>query len=250
MLQGPFYGQADAYVASAVRKWPDRFIGAFAPDPLASDAKSRFKQCVQDFGFCIVKFELTEPTGLCGRYPDLRIDAPQFSWMFEAAERDKLVFTFDLGNIGSRAYQTDAVAAIADRYPRLQIVIAHLAQPPIRDPDNAELNAEWQRQILLGRKANVAFDLSALPAYAQEFDEYPYHGALAYIRRAVDLIGAAKLMWGTDVPGLLTSGSYRQLLNYLRRHCDFVSDEDMAGVLGKNALRFYWSDELESSDSG
>lgn len=241
LLQGPFYGQADAYVASAARRWPDRFVGAFAPDPQAANAKPRFKRSIEEYGLRIVKFEMTEPTGLCGRYPDLRIDAPQFSWMFEAAQRDQLIVAFDLGSIGSSAYQTAAVEAIADRFPQLQIVIAHLAQPPISDPDNAELNAEWQRQILLGRKPNVAFDLSALPAYSREIDEYPYHTAQACIQRAVALIGAEKLMWGTDVPGLLTSGSYRQLLNYVRRHCDFLSDEEMAGVLGKNALRVYWS---------
>lgn len=241
LLQGPFYGELDSYVASAVRKRPERFVGAFAPDPLAGDAKSRFRQSVDEHGLRIVKFEMTEATGLCGRYRDLRIDAPEFSWIFEAAQREGLVVTFDLGSIGSRSYQTEAVEAIAERYPELQIVIAHLAQPPLRDPDNGKLNAEWRRQLLLGRRANVAFDLAALPVYADPIDEYPYHGAQEYIRRAVDLIGAEKLMWGSDVPGLLTSGSYPQLLNYLRRHCDFLSDEEMAGVLGGNALRVYWS---------
>ena len=53
-------------------------------------------------------------------------------------------------------------------------------------------------------------------------------------------MGANKIMWGTDAPGLLTSGSYRQLLNYVRLHCDFLSEAEMADVLGLNALRVYW----------
>ena len=241
LLQGPFYGEANAYVASTVERWPDRFIGAFAPDPVAPDARQKFKQCVEEYGLRIVKFELTEPTGLTGRYPKLRLDVPQFSWIFETAQREGLIFTFDLGKIGSKAYQTEAVATIAERYPDLQIVIAHLAQPPINNSDDAELDAKWKEQILLGRKANVSFDLSALPAYSQAYDEYPYVVAQGYIRRAVDLIGAEKIMWGTDVPGLLTSGSYRQLLNYVRLHCDFLPAEEKAQVLGLNALRVYWS---------
>ena len=241
LLQGPFYGEANAYVASTVERWPDRFIGAFAPDPVAPDARQKFKQCVEEYGLRIVKFELTEPTGLTGRYPKLRLDVPQFSWIFETAQREGLIFTFDLGKIGSKAYQTEAVATIAERYPDLQIVIAHLAQPPINNSDDAELDAKWKEQILLGRKANVSFDLSALPAYSQAYDEYPYVVAQGYVRRAVDLIGAEKIMWGTDVPGLLTSGSYRQLLNCVRLHCDFLSAEEMAQILGLNALRVYWS---------
>lgn len=240
LLQGPFYGEANAYVAAAVARFPDRFLGAFAPDPLAPDVNERFKQCVEEYGLRIVKFELTEATGLTGLYPHLRIDAPEFEWIYESAQRDGLVITFDLGKIGSRAYQTEAVAAIAERYPELTIVIAHLAQPPIGESQNAELNKIWRQQVVLGRKPNIFFDLSALPAYSLDYDEYPYQAAQDYIRRATELIGAEKIMWGTDAPGLLTSGTYRQLLNYVRLHCDFLSEEEMAGVLGLNALRVYW----------
>ena len=242
LLQGPFYGEANAYVASAVANWPDRFMGAFAPDPLAPDIRPVYKQCVEDYGLHILKFELTELTGLTGLYPDLRLDAPEHGWIFEAAEKDGLVVTLDLGKVGSRAYQTESVAALAERHPNLTFVIAHLAQPPIGvgEDDNAELYEKWREQILLGRRQNVFFDLSALPAYAADFDEYPYVAARGYIKRATELIGAEKIMWGTDVPGLLTSGSYRQLLNYVRLHCDFLSEEEMADVLGLNALRVYW----------
>jgi len=240
LLQGPFYGEANAYVASAVARFPDRFIGAFAPDPFAPDARRLVKQCVEDYGLRIVKLELSEPTGLTGLYPDLRIDAPEHSWIFDAAEKDGLVVTLDLGKIGSRAYQTEAVATIAERRPDLTIVIAHLAQPPIDEDDNAELNAEWRAQVMLGRLPNVYFDLSALPAYSADYDEYPYRAARAAIKRAAELIGAEKLMWGADAPGLLTCGSYRQLLNYVRLHCDFLSEAEMADVLGLNALRVYW----------
>lgn len=240
LLQGPFYGEANAYVASAVAKWPDRFIGAFAPDPLAPAARQLYRQCVEEYGLRVLKLELTEPTGLTGRYPDLRLDAPEFSWLFEAALRDGLVVTFDLGGIGGRAYQTDALAAIAERYPDLPLVIAHLAQPPLSDSDNRQLNEKWTAQMQLGQKANVHFDLSALPAYLPVCDEYPYAAAHEYIQRAAELIGAEKIMWGTDAPGLLTSGSYRQLLNYVKRHCNFLSAKEMADVLGLNALRVYW----------
>jgi predicted TIM-barrel fold metal-dependent hydrolase len=250
LLQGPFYGEANAYVASAVERWPDRFVGAFAPDPFAPDFRQQYKQCVEEYGLRIVKFELTEPTGLTGRYPDLRIDAPQFNWIFEAAQRQGLVLAFDLGKIGSRAYQTGAVAAIAERYPDLTIVIAHLAQPPIGEGEDTGLNEKWKEQILLGCKPNVYFDLSALPAYLPAYDEYPYVAAQDYIREAVTLIGAEKIMWGTDVPGLLTSGSYRQLLNYVRLHCDFLSEEELAGILGLNALRVYWQGGISDGKTG
>jgi len=241
LLQGPFYGQANAYVASAVKRWPDRFLGAFAPDPRDRDLRRQFQQCVDEYGLHALKFELTETTGLTGRYPDLDIDSAEFHWIYEEAQRRNLVVAFDLGKPGSASYQSDNIAAVARRYPALNIVIAHLGQPPIARPDEDALNAAWAKQILLGRLPNVYFDTSALPAYAPDYDEYPYVLAQDYIRRAVDLIGADKIMWGTDAPGLLTSGSYRQLLNMIRVHCDFLSAEQKAQILGSNAARVYWS---------
>ena len=52
---------------------PTAFVGAFAPDPLAPDVRQVYKQCVEDYGLRILKFELTEPTGLTGLHPDLRL---------------------------------------------------------------------------------------------------------------------------------------------------------------------------------
>lgn len=242
LLQGPFYGEANAYIASALRRWPGRFLGAFAPDPRDQDVQRQFDQCVDDYGFRVVKFELTETTGLTGRYPDLDIDSPGFHWIYAEAQRRDLVITFDLGKGDSASYQTENVAAIARRYPALKFVIAHLAQPPIARPDDETLNAAWERQILLGRLPNVFFDTSALPAYSPAYDEYPYSAAQDYIHRAVELIGAEKIMWGTDAPGLLTSGSYRQLLNMIRVHCEFLSPGQKAQILGLNAARVYWSE--------
>ena len=241
LLQGPFYGEADATVAAAVREFPDRFSGAFAPDPRARAARRQFTRCVDDLGLSIVKLELSEPTGWTGIYPDLRLDAPELDWLFAAANSRGLVVTLDLGAINRRAYQTDAVAAIARRYPALTIVIAHLGQPPLANPHDPALTASWQRQIELGRLENLHFDASALPAYGKDIDEYPYVAAQAWLRRAVDLIGADKIMWGTDAPGLLTSGSYPQLLNWLRRHCDFLSSRQKAQILGENAARVYFN---------
>jgi predicted TIM-barrel fold metal-dependent hydrolase len=45
-------------------------------------------------------------------------------------------------------------------------------------------------------------------------------------------------MWGTDYPPTLNGGTYRQLLDWVRRHCAFLSDEQRAAVVGRTAERF------------
>jgi predicted TIM-barrel fold metal-dependent hydrolase len=60
------------------------------------------------------------------------------------------------------------------------------------------------------------------------------------IRRLRDEIGVHKLMWGTDMP--YCSGSwctYKQALDYIRLHCEFLSADEKALILGDNAARMF-----------
>ena len=45
-------------------------------------------------------------------------------------------------------------------------------------------------------------------------------------------------MWGTDYPVLLRRGTYQQLLDFVRVHCEFLSAEQKAQVLGDAAQGF------------
>jgi predicted TIM-barrel fold metal-dependent hydrolase len=239
LLQGPFYGEANDYIAHAVKQWPDRFIGAGHIDPCTPDARDMFQRCVDERGFRILKFEMSVGTGLVGLYPDLRLDGEEMAWIWEEAERRGLIVTLDLGAVGSASYQTDGVRNILERHPHVRIVICHLAQPPMVKSNDADAEQLWQEQIRLAKHPNVWFDVSALPAYASNVEDYPYPRARAYIRRAVEMVGVDKLMWGTDAPGLLGQATYPQLLRYITHHCDFLSEQDIAKIMGGKAQQVY-----------
>ena len=160
------------------------------------------------------------------------------AWVWEAAEARNMVVTLDLGEVGSASYQTDAVRRILDNHSKLRIVIAHLAFPSITKGPDENLDRLWRDQILLGCHPNVWFDIASLPALSGS-EDYPYATARGYIRQAVELIGAEKLMWGTDIPGVLPFATYPQHLNYVARHCDFLSDVDLQKILGRNAWHVY-----------
>jgi predicted TIM-barrel fold metal-dependent hydrolase len=239
LLQGSFYGDKNAYVAEAVRRWPDRFVGAAYVDPRDAEARTNFARCVEGYGFPIVKLELSVATGFVGLYPDLRLDGEELAWLWEEAERRGLVVTLDLGAVGSASYQTEAVRRIIERHPELTVVIAHLAQPSAARADDPELDGLWREQVLLARSPRVSFDLSSVPAYVATIEDYPYPTAQRYVRRAAELVGADKLLWGSDAPGTLTAGTYPQLLNFVATHCDFFTPAERELVLGGNAQRIY-----------
>jgi predicted TIM-barrel fold metal-dependent hydrolase len=65
--------------------------------------------------------------------------------------------------------------------------------------------------------------------------DYPYPEAQALIRGMRDLFGAAKLVWGSDMPNVERFCTYRQCVDYVRKHCGFLSASEKDLILGGNA---------------
>ena len=170
--KGPFYGECNSYVLETLYRYSDRLVGAAYFDPWGPNNRQEFETITASPGFRVVKLECSEATGLCGLHPDARLDTPDIAWLWDALERLGWVLTLDLGAIGSRSYQTDAVRAIAEGHPDLRIVIAHLGQPNPSAEADVERWSLWQEQIDLGQLPNVWFDTAALPAYLPD-EEFP-----------------------------------------------------------------------------
>jgi predicted TIM-barrel fold metal-dependent hydrolase len=246
LLQGPFYGECNAYVAAAAARYPDRLIAAAYFDPWAADSQRTFELTLSDPVFRAVKLECSVATGLFGFHPEASLAAPELAWLWEALERRRLVLTLDLGAIGSRSYQTEAVRAIAEAHPALRVVVAHLGQPrPAIDTDEQQRRL-WQEQVELGRLPNVWFDCAALPAYTSPTtgvgaaaEGFPFATVARYLLQAVDRIGPAKILWGTDLPSLFAHATYRQLLDFARRPLSGLPPADLDLILGGNAAHVY-----------
>ena len=251
LMQGSTYGDSNEYLWKAVKRWPDRFTAAAFMDPCSKNAKEVFRQATEEYGFQVLKFEMSEIAGFTGVYPDLRLDSEEMLWVWEETSQLDMVVTLDLGSIGSLSYQTQAVKNIIDQFPQLRIVIAHLAQPPFGTAKNSDTETVWQEQVMLAQHANLWMDMSALPALTayptytaqaalEDTEDYPYSTAISYIRRAIELVGADKIMWGTDAPGVLQHATYAQLLSFVTRHCDFLSPEQINQIISKTAESVYW----------
>jgi predicted TIM-barrel fold metal-dependent hydrolase len=238
LLQGPFYGEANRYVSRAVRRWPDRFIGAGYFDPRSKNAKVLFRQLTDEFEFKIIKLELSIDTGFVGLYPDLVIDEESMAWVWEEAEYMNLIMVLDLGAVGSKSYQSMDLRRILKRRPRLKMVIAHLAQPTLEIETIPYSRKLWLEQIELGLFPNVWFDMASLPVYFAH-EGYPYPSVGRCLRTAVERIGVEKIMWGTDIPATLTYATYPQLLEVTKSHIQFLSSDEQALLLGGNALNVY-----------
>ena len=242
LLQGPFYGECNSYVLDALGRYPDRLMGAAYFDPWETSNRQEFETLIASSGFRVVKLECSEATGLCGIHPDAKLDMLDIAWLWDALERHGLVLTLDLGAIGSRSYQTAAVRTVAEEHPDLRIVIAHLGQPNPLAEAEVERWGLWLEQIDLGQLPNVWFDTAALPAYLPD-EDFPYPTAERYLHLAVERIGPSKILWGTDLPGLLRHLNYPQLVKLAKLHTQSLSLDEQTMILGENAMRVYGFDQ-------
>ena len=73
-----------------------------------------------------------------------------------------------------------------------------------------------------------------------KWPDYPYPEGQKLLRELRDRAGAQSLLWGSDSPyGMTQWCTYRQSLNFIRVHCDFLSTAEKAAILGGNAARLF-----------
>jgi predicted TIM-barrel fold metal-dependent hydrolase len=85
---------------------------------------------------------------------------------------------------------------------------------------------------------NIFVSTSCLQFMWEDEHEYPYPRYLERIRALRDGCGADKIMYGTDWPWLEHLFMYPQLVQAVRRHASFMSEEEKALFLHKNARRY------------
>jgi hypothetical protein len=105
---------------------------------------------------------------------------------------------------------------------------------------DAGLRRAWEAQVCLGRLGNVYLDTASLPAFYRQEGE-PFRGCREALRRAVDLVGAERIIWGTDAPGTLTLCTYKRYAELARVHTDFLAPAQQQQVLSDNARRVYFA---------
>lgn len=185
----------------------------------------------------ILKLELSCDWGWMGLYPDFRIDEPAAADLWGVVAERGLAVILDFGPPGNPGYQVDAFDAITSRFPNTRFLVEHLGYPTAESAEDATAQAQRRQLLELGHKPNVWFGLSAVPVLLAE--PYPCPRTAALLREAVELLGADKLLWGSDLPVTLGLHTYRQLADTVRCEASFLSEVDKEKILRRNALAVF-----------
>ena len=237
VLQAGFtYGYMNDYNAMAQRTFPGRFTGLFHVDePMADtpDWMRETRRAIEHLGLRGLYYQLDGYSryGFRWWFDDRRFDA--FWGLIETAELPVFFEAAAIPDYDRASYVRilQRLDGLMARFPRIRwlLVIA----PPIQyfaaggTWDFPEIAAK-----LYGRDT-VWLEVSHPITWGGVWD-YPYPELQRLIEQLRDRYGAEKLIWGSDMPNVERFCTYRQSVDYIRRHCPGLSARDKDRILGEN----------------
>ncbi len=134
--------------------------------------------------------------------------------------------------------------------PQGHFVLDHLAKPPLtRRVDSPEM-AAWSSALRdLASHPNVVAKLSGLISEA-EWSTWSIDSLRPAVLVALDAFGPHRLMFGSDWPVCLVAASYSEVLNAATTLLAELSADELAAVLGVNAIATYHLDIDHLSTEG
>jgi len=128
----------------------------------------------------------------------------------------------------------DAIELV-NKFPNQKFILDHCAKPSIR---NKRIN-EWKDLMQeIAQNENVYCKLSGLITEA-EWNKWNEKDMFPYLDTVFECFGTDKLLFGSDWPVMLLSGTYKKWKNLLEVYMKDFSSEEKQKVFGENAIKFY-----------
>lgn len=216
------YGFDNSYVLEGCRRYPERLAPVCSVDMLDDNVRG-------------VIGELTHK-GLAGLriftggstkdFDPSELENPKAFKAWEMLSELGLPMCIQTGAIG-----LPQVTMLAKKFPKVSIILDHLARPDVLDgPPYA--------------KAASLFELASLPNIYLKltpriFGEVKKEKASAetFFPRLVEAFGAKRMAWGSNFP--TSPGTLREILATAQASLACLSDEDRSWIFGKTAQRLY-----------
>jgi predicted TIM-barrel fold metal-dependent hydrolase len=214
------------YALEAVGKYPDRFA-VMGRIPLRNPQSAGLLPTWR------------EQKGMLGiRVTFLGAQAPWLTdgtadWFWPEAEKARIPVMFLTSG------KTAEFARIAERHPRLPLIIDHMGVN-LEIAKAGKIPDAIEQSVALAKYPNVSVKLSAAPAYSSE--AYPFRDMTPHIHRLFDAFGPQRCHWGTDMTNSFAKASYRQRVTHFTEELGFLSEEDKDWIMGRAIVaRLGWT---------
>ncbi len=237
---GHAYGRLNRYLANAVRKFPHYFWGLAMVDEWKADHTSQIRtldRAIDELGLHGLWFQ---SSNLRLHNRTETIDHPAFYPFWDHVREKGIPVYWMVSSIEPSREAFMAEHAAFDRwiqrYPEIPVMYTH-GLPLSRFMEDRKISIPEEAWKPLD-SPNVMIEI-LIPIFQGGIWEYPYVEGQPIVREYYERFGPDKLAWGSDMPNVERNCTYRQSLDYLRIHYDFIRPEDMAKICGDNVARLF-----------
>jgi len=168
-----------------------------------------------------------------GRNPDGSmpwLNSPKALETWKVAEEAGLVMDVEVLAIGGGGPSVPAIVELARQFPHIRIVLDHLLEPEAHGDDYG-LDEQY---LPLAAEKNIYFKFTSINLDIYREADIP---AEKVLRRAVDMFGADKLMWGSDIG--TSSGTYKDMVQRMLDASVLLTAEEKQAVFYETAKRVF-----------
>jgi predicted TIM-barrel fold metal-dependent hydrolase len=236
---GGGYGAMNDYNAFAQSQYPRKFTALLSIDEPRADQQTvlkEFERAHRQLGLQGIYYSLEH----FARYGfEKNFDDPSFDDFWSRVDDWRLPVFIEataIPNYNSQSYVENMVRlkTLMDRFARIRWLL--VMEPPVR---SFGMSGRWDfpnEALETYRHENLWIEIM-FPITWGGVWEYPFVEAQSLIRDLRDKVGAEHLVWGSDMPNVERFCTYRQSLDYVRRHCSFLSASERDQILGINIDR-------------
>ncbi len=232
LIQPMFPAEDNSYVADCAAQQPDRFAAVCVVDPRREGAADRLDYWVRERGCRGLRLRPRNPE------ESVLFGDPASYPLWERAQALGIPI-----NILMSPAHLNTLAALAECFPEVAIVVDHLGCPDVAEGVHS---AGFLALLGLARFPRLFIKVSGHYSFSRH--PYPHTDCDDLFRALYDRFGASRLIWGSDFPHILLKSGYRRSLLLLQRAYPFLSPQELACIQGNNVAPLYWPQASQTSD--
>ena len=194
------YRYDNSYILDSSDAHPALFSAVVILDAEDAGTPALVRRWVRDHGLAGLRLFGGRRTD--GSMPWLDSPAALRSW--EVAQEAGIVMDLEVLAQGGGGPSIPAIMALARAHPDVRVVLDHLLEPEMDEGAHFGLDERYEQ---LAQCPNISFKFTSINLDICREAGIP---AEKVLRRAVDLYGADRVMWGSDIG--TSSGTYREMV--------------------------------------
>lgn len=212
------YRYDNSYILDSSDAHPDLFSAVVILDAEDAGTPDLVKRWIRDHGLAGLRlFGGRKPDG---SMPWLNSPAALRSWA--VAQEAGIVMDLEVLAQGGGGPSIPAIIDLARSHPDVRLVLDHLLEPEMDEGEHFGLDERYEK---LAQCPNIFFKFTSINLDICREADIP---ADKVLRRAVDLYGADRLMWGSDIG--TSSGTYREMIDRFLDAAAVLTHEELKAV--------------------